>query len=134
MILEVWQQSCAPPLPALREHLILDVDVDVAMQYVEFLSSALSSEAYSTMLPSITDLVQNYQLDIEVALQVLIPCICQCACGTYHRCLQWCMSILLVLGRHDGALVCCTLTTAFQSLPGSAPAEVVCLSRHTGQS
>lgn len=42
-----------------------------AMQYVEFLSSALSPELYGNMLPSITDLVQNYHLDIEVALQVL---------------------------------------------------------------
>lgn len=53
----------------------LAADVVLAMQYVEFLSSALSSEAYSSMLPSITDLVHKYNLDIEVALQVVIPCV-----------------------------------------------------------
>jgi len=42
-----------------------------SLQYVEFLSTALSPEAYCTILPSITELVQKYQLDIEVALQVL---------------------------------------------------------------
>ena len=57
-------QSCLP----------LYADMEPALQYVEFLSSALSSEAYSSMLPSITDLVQIYQLDIEVALQVPVPC------------------------------------------------------------
>ena len=45
-------------------------DESPTLQYVEFLSSALSSEAYSSMLPSIADLVSKYQLDIEVALQV----------------------------------------------------------------
>ncbi len=41
------------------------------MQYGEFLSSSLSLEAYRKILPSISDLVHNFKLDIEVALQVL---------------------------------------------------------------
>ena len=40
---------------------------------MEFLSLALSPKAYSSMLPSISDLVHKYQLDIEVALQVRFP-------------------------------------------------------------
>ena len=58
----------------LQSYLPLYPHMEPALQYVEFLSSALSSEAYSSMLPSITDLVQIYQLDIEVALQVPVPC------------------------------------------------------------
>ena len=50
------------------------------MQYVEFLSSAMLPEAYDNMLPSITELVQKYHLDIEVALQVLNPLLCH-ACA-----------------------------------------------------
>ena len=41
-----------------------------AMQYGEFLSSSLSPEAYRKILPSISDLVHKFNLDIEVALQV----------------------------------------------------------------
>ena len=40
------------------------------MQYGEFLSSSLSPEAYRKILPSISDLVHKFHLDIEVALQV----------------------------------------------------------------
>ena len=42
-------------------------------------------EAYDAMLPSITELVQKYRIDIEVALQVLNPLHCH-TCATSNRC------------------------------------------------
>ena len=42
-------------------------------------------EAYDAMLPSITELVQKYHIDIEVALQVLNPLQCR-SCASCIRC------------------------------------------------
>ena len=42
-------------------------------------------EAYDSMLPSITELVQKYRLDIEVALQVLSPLCCH-TCAAFNQC------------------------------------------------
>ena len=47
-----------------------DAQWDDVMQYGEFLSSSLPPEAYRKILPSISDLVHKFHLDIEVALQV----------------------------------------------------------------
>ena len=74
----------------------LAADVIFALQYVEFLSSALSLEAYSSMLPSITDLVHKFNLDIDVALQVLIPYSfphCHLQAGPYCACNAPCLCV-----------------------------------------
>lgn len=52
---------------------LLDKCQEVTMQYIEFLQKSLPPDEYQSMLPSIEDLVVDYQIDPEVVLQLYRP-------------------------------------------------------------
>ena len=64
---------------------MVDKCQEVTMQYIEFLQKSLSYDEYSSILPSIEDLSAEYQIDLEIILQIYRPLIKQLDLELDHK-------------------------------------------------